>query len=107
MTQDDSTAAPITVQEAGRRGGVKARDRMLAKDPDYYRKIGKKGGGVTKAMYGHEFYQNIGKKGGAKGGRATRDNHGPAFYQEIGAKGGAKVKALIAAGRAAASKAQG
>jgi len=41
----------MTVQEAGRRGGVRG---------------GKKGGETTRDRYGHEFYEEIGRKGGHK-----------------------------------------
>ena len=42
-----------------------------------------------------------GKKGGKKGGTATRDRYGHEFYAEIGRKGGQKVRELVAAGKKA------
>ncbi len=38
---------------------------------------------------------------GRKGGNRTAETHGHEFYQEIGHKGGSKVKELIAAGKRA------
>ncbi len=38
---------------------------------------------------------------GRKGGKKTSETHGHEFYQEIGHKGGSKVKELIAAGKRA------
>jgi len=83
----------LSVAEAGRRGGCKVRDEGLV---DYVA-MGKRGGNKTAAEYGSEFYRQI----GAVGGRATADRHGSDFYEAIGRKGGARVKALIAAAKAA------
>ena len=38
---------------------------------------------------------------GRKGGRVTAERHGHEFYEEIGKKGGQKVRELIALGRRA------
>ncbi|MCL5290987.1 MAG: Em GEA1 (EM1) [Actinobacteria bacterium] len=38
-----------------------------------------------------------GAKGGKKGGEATKKKYGHEFYEEIGHKGGQKVKRLIEA----------
>ena len=43
-------ANPMTVREAGRKGGLR-----------------------TSATHGHDFYQEIGHKGGLKGGPKVRD----------------------------------
>lgn len=51
---------------------------------------GRKGGQVTKAKHGSEFYSRIGAEGGKKGGQVTRDRYGTEFYQRIGRKGGLK-----------------
>lgn len=61
---------PMTVREAGRRGGSKVRDKYGS---DFFKEIGQKGGRQTAASHGHEFYQAIGKKGGAKGGARVRE----------------------------------
>lgn len=64
---------------------------------------GHKGGESTAKTHGHDFYQEIGKKGGAKGGLTVRDKYGHEFYEEIGKKGGAKggprVRELIQKGK--------
>lgn len=39
------------------------------------------------------------REAGRKGGRRTAETHGHDFYQEIGSKGGQKVKQLIEAGK--------
>ena len=56
---------------------------------------GKRGGERTAQTHGHEFYEEIGKKGGQKGGMTTFKRYGPEFYEEIGRKGGHKVRDLI------------
>lgn len=40
-----------------------------------------------------------GERGGKKGGETTRNRYGHEFYEEIGRKGGNKVRDLIAAGK--------
>ena len=52
---------PMTLAEAGRRGGEKVKRE---RGPDFYAEIGR------------------------KGGRRVAESHGPAFYSEIGRKGG-------------------
>lgn len=55
-------------------GGRKARDRNLATDPDFYKKIGAKGGrnGVTGGFYNNpELASRAGKKGGAISRKTT------------------------------------
>lgn len=73
-------ARQMTVSEAGRRGGKK-----------------------TAASHGHEFYEEIGHKGGEaggrKGGETTREKYGHEFYEEIGHRGGQKVRQLINEGK--------
>ena len=34
---------------------------------------GRKGGETTSSRYGHEFYEEIGHKGGSKGGQRVRE----------------------------------
>ncbi|MHB0912042.1 MAG: KGG domain-containing protein [Armatimonadota bacterium] len=43
--------------------------------------------------------REAGKKGGEKGGETTAKKYGHEFYQEIGKKGGQKVKRLIEEGK--------
>jgi general stress protein YciG len=45
---------------------------------------GHKGGSTTAERYGHDFYEEIGKKGGKKGGQMTLKRYGRQFYEEIG-----------------------
>lgn len=56
---DDKT--PITVAEAGRRGGMSTSERY---GKPFYEEIGTKGGDTTATRYGTEFYREIGRKGG-------------------------------------------
>ncbi len=67
---------PMSVQEAGRKGGQKVRDR-----------------------YGKEYYEKIGRIGGQKGGKTVREKYGVEFYRTIGFKGGQRVKELIEEGK--------
>jgi len=39
------------------------------------------------------------REAGRRGGTKTRDNHGHEFYVEIGRKGGSRVKRLVELGR--------
>lgn len=39
------------------------------------------------------------REAGQKGGRRTAETHGHDFYQEIGSRGGQKVRQLIEAGK--------
>lgn len=65
---------------------------------------GHKGGEETAKTHGHEFYEEIGHKGGEKGGKkggeTTKEKYGHEFYEEIGHKGGQKVRELIEKGKA-------
>jgi hypothetical protein len=65
------------------------------KKPITVAEAGRKGGKTTAERYGHEFYEEIGQKGGAKGGKTTSSRYGPEFYRKIGQKGGQKVRELI------------
>jgi uncharacterized protein len=62
---------------------------------------GKKGGERTSETHGHEFYEEIGKKGGHKGGESTAERYGHEFYEEIGHKGGQTVRKLVEEGKKA------
>ncbi len=57
---------------------------------------GKKGGNMVKKKYGKEFYEAIGKKGGAIRANAEDIRSG-----KVGRLGGQKVKRLIEAGKKA------
>ena len=59
--------------------------------PEFYEKIGKKGGSSTATKYGPEFFGRIGKKGG----KAVTAKYGPSHFERIGRKGGQKVADLI------------
>jgi len=52
-------------------GGLKARDKNLARDPDHYKKIGSIGGkkGTTGGFYAN---RELAREAGAKGGRISR-----------------------------------
>lgn len=45
---------------AGRKGGLRTRQR-LEQDPDYYQRIGTRGGEAIKRTRGREYYSTIGK----------------------------------------------
>lgn len=47
--------------------------RRRAESPITVREAGRKGGMRTAETHGHDFYQNIGRKGGVKGGPKVRD----------------------------------
>ena len=44
-----------------------------AQNPMTVREAGRKGGERTSETHGHDFYQQIGKKGGQRGGPKVRD----------------------------------
>lgn len=52
---------PMTLAEAGRRGGEKVKRE---RGRDYYAEIGRKGGASVKERRGPAFYAEIGRKGG-------------------------------------------
>lgn len=69
---------------------------------------GRRGGEKTSETHGHEFYEEIGhkggEKGGHKGGETTSERYGHEHYEEIGHKGGQKVKELIEEGKKSEEK---
>lgn len=50
---------------------------------------------------GEMTVREAGRKGGQKGGETTAKRYGHEFYEEIGHKGGQKVKKLIEEGKKA------
>lgn len=48
---------------------------------------------------GEMTVREAGKMGGKKGGETTRSRYGHEFYEEIGHKGGQKVKQLVEQGK--------
>lgn len=54
-------------------GGQKARDKNLASDPDFYKRIGQKGGSaISKYPKGFAADPELARTAGAKGGRISR-----------------------------------
>ncbi|MHB8584390.1 MAG: KGG domain-containing protein [Thermoplasmatota archaeon] len=102
---EEEKKKPMTLEEAGRKGGRKVKEKYGA---EFYseigRKGGEKGGSVRREQLGHEGYARLGKKGGEvrktqlgpggysdlgrRGGERVREKYGPDFYAEIGRKGG-------------------
>jgi uncharacterized protein len=55
--------------------GLKSRDKLLAKDPDHYKKLGKKGGGTpTKKLKGFAARPDLARTLGSKGGYKKATN---------------------------------
>lgn len=56
--------------------GIKARETLLKKDPDFYKKLGKLGGKVKNSRKGfgtnRELASEVGKIGGQRGKRGKR-----------------------------------
>ena len=66
------------------------------------REAGRLGGLANAEKHDREHFVETGRKAG----NVTLAKHGPEFYRRIGALGNAKVKALLAAGKAAAKAAE-
>lgn len=96
--EDEASTPPARIKmssvDSGRKAGQTTRDRKLAVDPDYYRKIGALGGARTRATHNDDHYQSLGKKGGA----ATR-KLGKKHFQDIGHAGGQRMSEMIAEGK--------
>ena len=60
-------------------------------EPMSVRDAGRKGGKATRARYGPEFFAEIGQKGG----KAVSKRYPSAHFQEIGRKGGRRVAELV------------
>ena len=102
LSEDEVKPMPMSMSEAGRKGGSTVRDRY---GEDYYRRIGKKGGTTLKEKRGSDYYREIAQKGGManvskygakhfsamgkKGGTTTKSRQDPDFYSRIGKLGGA------------------
>lgn len=73
MSPDEPTPPkrPMTLAEAGRRGGEKVKRERGA---DFYAEIGRKGGRRVAQSHGPSFYAEIGRKGGEA--RGARDGEG-------------------------------
>ena len=73
MEQDEPTrlaeaeaaanAAPMSVRDAGRKGGRTTRSRY---GPDFFAQIGRKGGKAVSKRYPSAHFQEIGRKGGRR-----------------------------------------
>ena len=61
----------------------------------------KKKEGITNKSLSSEKGSITVAEAGRRGGKKTSETHGHEFYQEIGHKGGSKVKELIEAGKRA------
>jgi general stress protein YciG len=60
-------------------------------EPMSVRDAGRKGGRATRARYGAEFFAAIGQKGG----KAVSQRYPSEHFQEIGRKGGRRVAELV------------
>jgi uncharacterized protein len=74
------------------RGSMDEQDQPLPKpEPMSVRDAGRKGGRATRARYGPEFFAQIGQKGG----KAVSQRYPSEHFQEIGRKGGRRVAELV------------
>lgn len=67
------------------------KDRQPRPEPMSVREAGRKGGKATRARYGPEFFAEIGQKGG----KAVSKRYPSEHFQEIGRKGGKRVAELV------------
>ena len=70
---------PMTMQEAGRKGGQRVSEKY---GHTFFTDIGKKGGRALAAKRDSTYFAEIGRKGG----ETTLRRHGTAYYAQIGAK---------------------
>jgi general stress protein YciG len=61
QVQPEPGGEPMTLREAGRRGGQTTKARY---GPEFYSKIGAKGGETVARERGSDYYAEIGRKGG-------------------------------------------
>ncbi len=74
---------PVEQQMSGTKaGGLKARDRNLAKDPDFYKKIGAIGGRLG-TTGGFAADRKLARIAGAKGGRISKRGKKEATSDEV------------------------
>lgn len=57
-------------------GGIKTRETNLARDPDFYKKLGRKGGRKTGVVKGFAANPELAARAGAIGGKKSK--RGPA-----------------------------
>lgn len=56
-------------------GGQKTRETNLRKDPDFYRKLGRKGGRKTGIVKGFAANPELASRAGAIGGKKSKRGH--------------------------------
>jgi general stress protein YciG len=66
-------------------------DPEAKSEPMSVRDAGRKGGKATRARYGPEFFAQIGQKGG----RTVSQRYPSEHFREIGRKGGRRVAELV------------
>ena len=71
---------PVAGTEQAKRSGQAVREKY---GPEFYARIGKKGGETVKQR-GPDYFAEIGRKGG----EATKRSHGFDFFSRIGKVGG-------------------
>lgn len=99
MNDKKEKKEPMTVQEAGRKGGSKT---AATHGREFYEEIGRKGGEKVSSERGPEFYSEIGSKGGqarAKQHEGSAEAQGKTSLEEAGHRGGQRVRRLIQAGK--------
>lgn len=89
---NDAEKPAITMAEAGHLGGTKTK---ATHDPDYFKRLGARGGKAVAQKYGPGHMKAIGTAGGAATKAAGTD------YDALAKKGRAKLAQIIAAGKAA------
>jgi general stress protein YciG len=65
-------ANPELAKEAGRKGGLKVREKYGA---DRYADIGRQGGEAVRDRYGSDYFRQIGRKGGKVSTKTTPDKN--------------------------------
>jgi general stress protein YciG len=62
-TKPDAKSEPMSVRDAGRKGGRATRARY---GPEFFAQIGQKGGKAVSQRYPSEHFREIGRKGGRR-----------------------------------------